>query len=123
MGAHRGLRQYRALRPGRGIWRSASAPVSADLTGLTKGLTYHYRLVVANPSGALDGRDETFSASEAPTVGGQFVSNVHSDSAELHGYVDPEGAEPHIALNTARTHVPRAPVHRLRLRRWIGVET
>ena len=49
--------------------------------------------MVANPSGALDGRDETFSASEAPTVGGQFVSNVHSDSAELHGYVDPEGAE------------------------------
>ncbi|MEA2458813.1 MAG: hypothetical protein QOC95_1785, partial [Thermoleophilaceae bacterium] len=34
--------------------------VSADLAGLTPSTTYHYRLVATNPSGTVQGADQTF---------------------------------------------------------------
>jgi hypothetical protein len=37
--------------------------VSANLTGLTPGTTYHYRLVATNASGTTQGQDKTFTSS------------------------------------------------------------
>jgi hypothetical protein len=71
---------------------SNNQPVSGQLTGLTKGTTYHYRLVVVNPNGKIAGLDRTFTPSSPPTFGDEHVTNVHSDSVVLHGFVDPEGA-------------------------------
>jgi hypothetical protein len=39
--------------------------VSANLTGLTKGTTYHFRIVATNPSGATAGDDRTFTTGAA----------------------------------------------------------
>jgi hypothetical protein len=41
-------------------------PVSANLTGLTLGITYHYRIVGVNSGGTTTGSDMTFTASCAP---------------------------------------------------------
>jgi hypothetical protein len=40
----------------------ASHPVSAGLSGLTPGATYHYRLVAVNATGTTAGSDQTFTA-------------------------------------------------------------
>lgn len=39
---------------------SGNVGVHSTLTGLTKGTTYHYRLVAQNPSGTTEGADQTF---------------------------------------------------------------
>ena len=49
--------------PGRG---SAAVPVTASLTGLDPGTTYHYRLVAANASGTTPGGDRTFTTNGPP---------------------------------------------------------
>jgi len=46
---------------------STSHAVSADVSGLTPGATYHYRLVASNASGTTAGDDRTFTATPAPT--------------------------------------------------------
>jgi hypothetical protein len=71
---------------------SADNPVSAELAGLVKGTTYHYRLVVANGQGTIAGLDAIFTPSVRPTYSDEHVTNVHSDSVILHGAVNPEGA-------------------------------
>ncbi|HET6865942.1 MAG TPA: fibronectin type III domain-containing protein, partial [Solirubrobacteraceae bacterium] len=43
-----------------------SAPVTALLTGLTPGTTYHYRLVASSPDGAATTPDATFTTAPAP---------------------------------------------------------
>jgi hypothetical protein len=47
---------------------SGNAPVStgADLTGLSPGTTYHYRLVATNALGTIPGGDSTFTTVAAP---------------------------------------------------------
>ncbi len=59
---------------------TAPAAASAQLTGLTPGVTYHYRLVAANPDGTTYGYDATLTTStvtnvapvntSAPSIGG-----------------------------------------------------
>jgi hypothetical protein len=49
---------------------TTSQPVSANLTGLSPGTTYHYRLVAKNASGTQVGSDQTFATAgqSAPTI-------------------------------------------------------
>jgi hypothetical protein len=65
--------------------------VSATVTGLEPGTTYHYRLVAANSAGTSYGSDRAFSTTPliAPPVETRYgVSG--SEKAELIGEVDPE---------------------------------
>ena len=73
---------------------SDSAPhaVSAELTGLVKGVTYHYRLAVDNGSKTIAALDRTFTPSTVPSYSDEHVTDVHSDSVVLRGAVNPEGA-------------------------------
>ena len=45
---------------------SAREQPAADLTGLTPGTTYHYRVVATNPYGRTVGPDDTFTTLPAP---------------------------------------------------------
>jgi hypothetical protein len=45
----------------------ASTPVSAALTGLAPGTTYHYREVAENSAGTTDGADQTFTTTPSAT--------------------------------------------------------
>jgi SMP-30/Gluconolactonase/LRE-like region len=72
---------------------ASSHAVTAGLTGLTPESDYHFRLVVADANGEIDGGDETF------RTGGQVaVTNPTATTADptgtragLYGSVDPNG--------------------------------
>ena len=72
----------------------AAVPVSAHLSGLTAGQTYHFRLVATSSSGTTDGDDGTFTAAAAPapTVVTGAPSAVATKSATLTGTVTANGA-------------------------------
>jgi len=53
--------------PGSG---SSAVSVSASLSGLTAGTTYHYRVVAANAGGTTNGADATFATSSQPPPAG-----------------------------------------------------
>jgi Fibronectin type III domain len=70
---------------------TANAPVSASLTGLTPGTTYHYRIVATNAAGTSRGADGIFATPSAPGVVTGAATSVTVSSATLNGTVDPNG--------------------------------
>ncbi len=70
---------------------SSEHPVSAVVTGLVPGVTYHYRLVAANANGANDGEDATFQTTPPPSIEGAAAVNVTGASADLTARIDPNG--------------------------------
>ncbi len=67
----------------------ADEPVSASLTGLTGGTTYHYRLVADNGTGGVQhGADGIFHTAPATPV---TATDVTVYGAGLHGVVNPHG--------------------------------
>jgi hypothetical protein len=65
--------------------------VSAPVTGLKTGQTYHFRLVATSDAGTARGSDHTFVASAAPTVTTTAASSVNDTTATVHGSVNPNG--------------------------------
>ncbi len=73
---------------------SAAADVSAELTNLTPGGTYHFRLHVTTSAGAYDGQDKSFEtppASSTPEVATGKGTALSDTSAQMEGAVDPSG--------------------------------
>jgi hypothetical protein len=71
---------------------SGPQKVTAELSGLTQGGLYHYRLVVRNANGVVKGVDHSFSPSGPPTITATYAEEVHSDTAIVGGSVNPGGA-------------------------------
>jgi len=67
---------------------TTNTPVTASLTGLTPGTTYHYRIDATNGSGTTVGNDGTFTTSAPPTVVTGAAGNLTSNSATLNGSVN-----------------------------------
>ncbi len=69
--------------------------VSAAITGLTPGTTYHFRLVATTSSGEIDGADMSFTAggtsAAGPAATTKAATSVTSTSAKLNGTVNPNG--------------------------------
>ena len=76
---------------------SAPTEVSAQLTGLTPLLTYHYRVVAKNENGLSYGQDQTLEPPAVFGVATGAVTDVKPYEATLGGefQVDPEGGETH----------------------------
>jgi Fibronectin type III domain len=71
---------------------AGSDSVSAPVSGLDHGATYHYRLVASNSFGTTKGLDQTFYTSSAPSVSEDlFVTEVNTDAALVHLSVNPNG--------------------------------
>jgi hypothetical protein len=72
---------------------SGSSPVavSAAVTGLTSGRTYHFRLVAVSDAGTSRGSDQSFLASSQPTVTTKTASSVKDSTATLNASVNPNG--------------------------------
>jgi len=67
--------------------------VSAHVTNLTPGVTYHYRLVAANANGEGEpGAGEEVSTLPPPAIVGATVANLVSGSADLVVTIDPNGS-------------------------------
>ena len=68
-----------------------AAPVSASVTGLQAGHTYHFRLVATSDGGTTNGADATFTTSGAPSVSTGVASSIAPTTAKLNGTVTPNG--------------------------------
>lgn len=73
--------------------------VNEPISGLTPGLTYHYRLVAINPGGRTNGNDVTFvamagsggGATAPPVVNTTAATAITTTTAVLNGTVNPNG--------------------------------
>ena len=73
---------------------SSSQSVSANLTSLTQGVAYHFRVKATNSAGTVYGNDQTFTTpTTGPTVTTGSATSVTSNSATLNGTVNPNGTE------------------------------
>ena len=68
---------------------SGDQHVSGEITGLTIGSTYHFRLVVENANGRVSyGLDRYFEAQGKPLLGKVYVNGLNTDSALLNAEID-----------------------------------
>jgi RTX calcium-binding nonapeptide repeat (4 copies) len=65
--------------------------VTEQLTGLTAGVAYHYRVVATNATGTSRGGDQGFTTGAAPTVVTSPASQLGPTAATVGGTVDPNG--------------------------------
>ena len=71
---------------------SGDHPVSASISGLTKGTTYHYRITAKNANNVLaSGAERIFAASGKPLITGEGVSKINTDGVQFNITVDPNG--------------------------------
>jgi hypothetical protein len=70
---------------------TTNVEVSAAVTGLRAGTTYHYRLVATSGAGTSRGADGIFTTSSAPGAVTGTATDVTTTSATLNGTVDPNG--------------------------------
>jgi len=70
-----------------------AVPVTQELTGLTPGKLYHFRVVAANFRGTTNGEDVTFTTPAVPSVDQTTSESVGKTSAHLSGRVG-AGASP-----------------------------
>jgi hypothetical protein len=82
---------YVRRTPTRSVSGTTNVPVSAELTSLAPGTTYHYRLVATNGSGTARGADGIFTTSSTPVASTGAASSVTTTTARLAGTVDPNG--------------------------------
>ena len=68
-----------------------AASVSAAVSGLQAGRTYHFRLVASSDGGTTNGADATFTTSGAPSVSTGAASSIAPTTAKLNGTVTPNG--------------------------------
>ncbi len=65
--------------------------VSATISGLGIGKTYHYRIVGQSDAGTVHGADASFRTSSAPTVVTGAASLIDATSGVMNGTVNPNG--------------------------------
>jgi phosphodiesterase/alkaline phosphatase D-like protein len=70
---------------------TSTISVSAAVTGLKSGSTYHFRLVATSDAGTTHGSDHTFVPVASPTVTTKSASTIRDTTATLNGSVNPLG--------------------------------
>ncbi len=93
-GASEAYGQSAACSPAPGSGSSA-VPVSAKVSGLTAGVTYHYRLVASYSSTSNAGADGTFTTLQAVLVLTESATEVQGTSLIFNGAFEPEGLDTH----------------------------
>jgi uncharacterized protein (TIGR02145 family) len=69
---------------------SAAVSVSADLTGLTPGTTYHFRIIATNELGTTNSGDLTFKTlGQVPSADTMTATNLQYSTATINGSVNP----------------------------------
>jgi hypothetical protein len=73
---------------------SSQQEVSVEITGLTLGKTYHFRVVASNQAGPpVDGGDQELTTESAAGLDGEFATQVTASSASLGAEINPLGAD------------------------------
>jgi len=102
--------EYAKRTPIRGAGNlAASADLSARISGLAPGTTYHYRIVATNSEGRSEGADATFRTSFLPPVVKTGRAEVFADAGivRLHGSVRANNAGTYVfyEYGTDETHL------------------
>jgi hypothetical protein len=82
---------------------SSATTVTAGLSGLRPGTTYHYRVVAQNDSGTAAGSDRTFTTAAPPDVGTPSASSIASTSATIAVGVNPHGRTTQVVFDYGAT--------------------
>src|SRR5919201_6217055 len=72
---------------------TSAVAVSASITGLKAGTTYHYRFVAKNSAGTTNGADGILTTSSAPVAVTGSASSITATGATLNGTVNPGGRD------------------------------
>ncbi|MEJ2628375.1 MAG: hypothetical protein P8078_07460, partial [bacterium] len=73
---------------------STSTAVSKGITGLSSGVTYHYRTVGVNSQGTIYGSDQALTTITTPACTTSTASSVTTTSATLGGNITDDGGAP-----------------------------
>ena len=68
---------------------AAALPFSAVASGLTRGTTYHYRIVASSVGGTVGGGDQTFRTLDPPIATTDAATGVGVGGATLNATIDP----------------------------------
>ncbi len=68
-------------------------PPPIEITGLTSGVTYHYRLVASNADGTVFGNEASFTVGSPPSIISESVSHITEQDATLQAQIDTDGLE------------------------------
>ncbi len=90
---------------------SESVAVHAEISGLTPGTAYHFRLRAANAYGTSAGADETVPGTP-PAVDSTSAAEITSATAELRAAINPDGGETtyHFEYGTSTGYGADTPV-------------
>ena len=79
--------------------------VSATITGLNEGTTYHYRVKAINSIGSDEGEDMTFTtAGQAPEATTQLPTNITTVTATLNGLVNANHSSTYVTFEYGTTN-------------------
>ncbi len=70
---------------------SEAVPVSANLSGLKLGVTYHFRVVAENEADSTIGPDQKFTTIPPAPVDATYATNITPSGATLHTQINPLG--------------------------------
>ncbi|HYJ00494.1 MAG TPA: hypothetical protein VEX36_12565 [Thermoleophilaceae bacterium] len=84
--------------------------VSADVSGLSRSTTYHFRLVTTNANGTTEGEDVTFTTRGA-SISGVGTQSVGFDSATVAAQINPNGEDTtyHVEYGTDASYGQSTP--------------
>ncbi|HEY4897337.1 MAG TPA: hypothetical protein VII01_14765, partial [Solirubrobacteraceae bacterium] len=85
--------------------------VHADVTGLTAGTTYHFRLRAGNLNGSSLTQDATLATLPPPSIDSATVASLTAESAQLEAKINPNGFHTtyHIEYGTSTAYGTRLP--------------
>jgi DNA-binding beta-propeller fold protein YncE len=91
---------------------NAFQAVTAGLSGLTVGTTYHYRIISETANGTAFGADQSFTSTNAPLISVVQATEVNATNARLRAVVNPNGSETayHFEYGTDTSYGQNAPV-------------
>jgi hypothetical protein len=89
---------------------SSAVPVHADLSGVSFGSKYHYRLVGTNGDGTVKGTDKSFETPGA-MIEAEFASSVVFTEATLKAKINPKGSPTtyHLEYGTSSSYGHNSP--------------
>ena len=71
---------------------TAAVAASQAITGLTPGITYHFRVTATNVNGSSNGADRTFTTPTVPAITAEPANEVEAHGLTFHAKVNPKGA-------------------------------
>jgi hypothetical protein len=91
---------------------SSDHAVHADVTGLTSGTAYHFRLVAANANGQNQSSDATFSTPPRPSIDAAAAQNLTLTDADLTATINPNGFDTtyHFEYGTDTSYGTSVPI-------------